>query len=67
MNKQLKWNLSQAFLKALISAQNLHCRTTISAERLQMTASALKNDHNIIIKKSDKILKLFWYEEVPGR
>ena len=62
INKLLKWNLSQAFLKALTKAQNLHCRTTIFQERLLMTASALKHDHNIIKIKSVKSLKLFWQE-----
>ena len=67
MNEQLKWNLSQALLKVMTNAQKLHCRTTISAERLPMTASALKHDHDIIVIKSDKSLKLFWYKEVAGR
>ena len=66
MNKQLKWNLSQAFLKTLTSAQKLHCRTTISTEGLPMTGSGLKHDHDMIIK-SGKSLKLFWYKEVAGR
>ena len=29
-----------------------------------MTASTLKHDHDIIIRKSAESLKLFWYEEV---
>ena len=57
----------QAFLKALASAQKLHCWTTIFEERLPMTASALKYNHDIIIIKSVESLKLFWYEEVAGR
>ena len=36
-------------------------------ERLPMTASALKYDHDIIIIKSAESLKQFWYEEVAGR
>ena len=32
-----------------------------------MTASALKYDHDIIIIKSAKSLKLFSYEEIVGR
>ena len=67
MSKQLKWNLSKAFLIALTSTQKLHCRTTIFAEALTMTASALKHDHDVIIIKSAKSLKLFWYQEVAGR
>ena len=58
MSEQLN-EIFQAFLKALARAQKLHCRTTISAERLPMTASALKHDHDIIILKSGKSLKLF--------
>ena len=50
---------------ALASAQKLHFRT-IFAERLPMTASALKHDHDMIIIKSAKSLKLFRYEEVAG-
>ena len=45
--------------KALTSAQKLHCRTTNFAERLPMTASALKYDHDTIIIKSAESLKLF--------
>ena len=70
MNKLLEWNFSQAFvfLKALTSAQKLHCRTIIFEERLPITASAVKYDHNlIIIIKSAESLKLFWYEVVAGR
>ena len=63
INKLLKWNLSLAFPKALTSAQNLHCRTTIFAEHLPMSDSALKHDHD----KSAKSLKLFWYKEVARR
>ena len=63
MNKILKWNFLQAFLKALTSAQKLHCRTIIFEEHLPMTASALKYDHDISIES----LKLFWYEEVVGK
>ena len=59
MNEQVKRNLSQAFLKALASVQKLHCRTTTSEERLPITASALKHDHDIIIIESGKSLKLF--------
>ena len=43
INKTLKLNLSQAFFKALASAQKLHYRTTTFEERFQMTASALKH------------------------
>ena len=70
MNKLLEWNFSQAFvfLKALTNAQKLHCRTIIFEERLPITASAVKYDHNlIIIIKSAESLKLFWYEVVAGR
>ena len=59
MNKLPKLNISQAHLKALTNAKKLHCRTTTFAERLPMTASALKHDHDIIITKSTKSLKLF--------
>ena len=62
-NKLIKWNIPQVFLKALTSAQKLHCRTTIFEERLPMTATALKHDHDIIIKSAEC---LFWYEEVAG-
>ena len=48
---------SQTFLKALKSARKLHCRTTIIAERLAMSASALKHDHDIIIIKNAESLK----------
>ena len=41
-----------AFLKALTSAQKLQCKTIIFEERLPITASALKYDHDIIITKS---------------
>ena len=34
------------------------------AERLPMTASAFKHDHDINIIKSAESLKLFWYEEI---
>ena len=51
--------LSQVFLKAFSRAQNLHCRTTIFAERLPMTASAFKHDHDVVIIKSAESLKLF--------
>ena len=67
INKPGKWNLSQPFLKALTSAQKLHCRTTIFEERLPVTASALKYDHDPIMVKCAKSWKLFWYEEVAGR
>ena len=70
MNKLLEWNFSQAFvfLKALTNAQKLHCRTIIFEERLPITASAVKYDHNvIIIIKSAESLKLFWYEVVAER
>ena len=40
---------------ALTSAQKLHCRTTIFAEHLPMTASALKHDHDMIIIKTSKV------------
>ena len=63
----IKWNLSHIFLKALASAQNLHCRTTIFAEHLPMTASAFTHDHDIIIIKGTESLKIFSYEEVAGR
>ena len=43
---------SQTFLKVLKSARKLHCRTFIIAERLPMSASALKHDHDIIIIKN---------------
>ena len=57
------------FLKALASAQNLHCKTTISAERLPVTVSAFKHDHDIFIIKSadsrkinrNKNLLIFYY------
>ena len=32
-----------------------------------MTTSALKYDHNIIIRKRAESIKPFWYEEVAGR
>ena len=32
-----------------------------------MTTSALKSDHNIIIRKRAESVKPFWYEEVAGR
>ena len=67
INKLPKRNLSQAFLKALTSAQKLYCRTTIFEEPLLMTASVLKYDHDIIIIKSAQNLKLFSYGEVAGR
>ena len=67
INKLPKRNLSQAFLKALTSAQKLYCRTTIFEEPLLMTASVLKYDHDIIIIKSAQNLKLFSYREVAGR
>ena len=59
--------ISQSLDDALTSAQNLHCGTTIFAERLLMTASAFKHDPNIIIIKAAESLKLFWCEEVAGR
>ena len=59
INKLLKWNISQAFLKVLTSAQKLHCRTTVFEERLPMTVSALKHDHEIIIIKSAESSKLW--------
>ena len=43
---------SQTFLKVLKSARKLYCRTFIIAERLPMSASALKHDHDIIIIKN---------------
>ena len=67
INKLPKRNLSQAFLKALTSAQKLYCRATIFEEPLLMTASVLKYDHDIIIIKSAQNLKLFSYGEVVGR
>ena len=67
INKLPKRNLSQAFLKALTSAQKLYCRTTIFEEPLLMTASVLKYDHDTIIIKSAQNLKLFSYGEVAGR
>ena len=62
INKPKKWNLSQAFLKALTSAKKLHWRATIFAERLPMTVSALKHDRDIITIKSAESLKtiLIW-------
>ena len=51
---------------ASTSAQKLHCRTTIFAEFLPMTVSALKKEHDIIITKSAESLKLFLYVEVAG-
>ena len=51
--------LSQVFLKALTSAQNLHCRTNIFTERLPMNTSTFKHDHDIIIIKRAESLKLF--------
>ena len=59
INKLLKWNLSQEVLKALTRSQKLLCRTTIIEERLPVSGSALKHDHNIIIRKSAESLKLF--------
>ena len=59
LKKQLPGNIPQTFLKALTSAQELPCRTAIFEERLPMTASALKYDHDIIMIKSDDSLKLF--------
>ena len=56
-----------AFIKAWTSAQKLHCRTTFFEERLPMTASAMKHDHNIIMIKNTESLKLFSHEEVAGR
>ena len=47
------------FIKVLIRAQKLHCRTTVSEECLLMTASTLKYDHNSIIIKRAESLKLF--------
>ena len=55
------------FIKVLIRAQKLHCRTTVSEECLLMTASTLKYDHNSIIIKRAESLKLFWYQEVAER
>ena len=54
---------SQAFLKALTSAQKLHCRPAVLPERFPMTASALKYDPDIIITKSNESLKQFSYKE----
>ena len=59
INKLLKWNISQAFLKVLTSAQELHCRTTVFEERLPMFFSALKHDHEIILIKSAESSKLW--------
>ena len=47
------------FIKVLIRAQKLHCRTTVSEECLLMIASTLKYDHNGIIIKRAESLKLF--------
>ena len=58
---------SHSLLKALASAQKLHCRTIIFEERLSMTASALKDNHDIIVIQIAKSLKLFSHEEVVGR
>ena len=58
--------LLQIFLKVLTSAQNLHCRTTIFAEHLPMTASTFKHDHDLITIKSAESLKLFWYGKVAA-
>ena len=60
-------NLSQWFLKALISAQKLHCKKNILDEHRQMNIPALKYDHDIIIIKYVESLKLFWYKEAAGR
>ena len=62
MQDLIKLNISQAFLKALTSAQKLHCKTSTFTERPPMTASALKHEHHIFIIKSAESLKLFWYE-----
>ena len=43
--------ISQSFAKCI--------KATIFAERLPMTASALKHDHDIIIIKSAESLKIF--------
>ena len=64
INQLVKLNLSQAFLKALASAQKLYCKVTIFEERFPMTDSALRYGHDI---KSAERLKLFWFEEVAGR
>ena len=32
-----------------------------------MTASSLRHDHDITMRKSAESLKLFWYEKVAGR
>ena len=63
-NELLNRNPSQACLKDCTSAQKLHFITSSYASDLQMTASALKHDQDIIIIKSTKGVKLFWYEEV---
>ena len=55
--------ISQGFGKCIKAT----FRATISEERLLMTASASKYDHDIIIVKSAESLKLFRYEEVAGR
>ena len=52
---------------ALTSAQKPNCRTTIFAEHLPMTASALKHDNDMIIIKSSKSFKVFSDEEAAGR
>ena len=59
INKLLKLNLSQAFLKAFTSLQKLHCRTTIFEKRLTMAASALKHDDDFSKIKTAENLRLF--------
>ena len=56
-------NLSEWFLKALISAQKLHCKK----KHLLMATPALKYDHDIIIIKYVESLKLFLYKEAAAR
>ena len=64
-NKQIvKMKSLTGIFKALISVQMIHCRTTIFAVCLLMTASVLKHDYDIVIVKSAKSLKILWYEEV---
>ena len=63
INKLLKWNISQEFLKALARTK----KQNNYVERPPMTASSLKHDRNIILRKTAESLKLFWYEEVAGR
>ena len=60
INKLLKWNLSQAFPKALTSAQKLYGKTTIFDERLPMTASALKSRYHYNKKRQKHKTILIW-------